>query len=138
MVLSFYYLEVVLSSKVPVGVTVIMYRQGILQMILESFSKGPGGLSYIFLITHKLPTLGPVNNSTLLLHWVLVLRRHQGIFNSPVASEVGLYAILTVDFLCFCIGPVCKVWQCALWSWPQWWTQCQWCPGCWNYCSLHW
>ena len=64
MVLSPYYLEVILCSTVASGVSVIMYRWRILQMLLESFSKGPGGLSYIFLITCKLPTLEPVNGST--------------------------------------------------------------------------
>ena len=41
----------------------------------------------------------PVNGSTFLLHWVHVLGRHIDIFISPVASEVGLYAIPTGDFL---------------------------------------
>ena len=68
-------------------------------MLLESFSKGPGGLSYIFLMACKLPTLEPVNGLTFLLHWVLVLGRHQRYFNSLVVSDMGLYAILTADFL---------------------------------------
>ena len=68
-------------------------------MLLESLSKGSEGFSYIFLITHKLPSLEPVNSSTLFLHWVLVLGRDQDIFNGPIASKLGLDAILTAYFL---------------------------------------
>ena len=64
---------------------------GILQMLLESFSKCTEGLPYVFLITHKLPTLEPVDSPTLLLHGVLALGRYQHIFNCPITSEVGLY-----------------------------------------------
>ena len=47
-----YYLEVVLS-----GATVVVYRGGYLLVLFETFSKGPRGLSYVFLITGKVPTL---------------------------------------------------------------------------------
>ena len=99
MVLPPYYLEVVLCGNVPGGVTVMVYRGRFLQVLLESFSKGPGSLSYILLITHKFSTLEPVDGPTFLLHWVLVLGRYQDILNGPVTSEVGLYAILTANLL---------------------------------------
>ena len=99
MVLPPYYLEVVLCGNVGGGVTVMVYKGRFLQMLLESFSKGPGGLSYIFIITCKFSTLQPVDGPTFLLHWVLFLGRHQNILNSPAASELDLYAITSADFL---------------------------------------
>ena len=99
MVLPPYYLEVFLCGNVTSGATVMVYRGWFLQVLLESFSKGPGGLSYILLITSKFSTLEPVDGPIFLLHWFFVLGRHQNILNGPVASEVSLYAILTADLL---------------------------------------
>ena len=45
--------------------TVSISGWGFLQVLFISFSKGPGCLSYIFLITCELPTLIPVGGPTL-------------------------------------------------------------------------
>ena len=42
-------------------------------MFFESFSKGPRGFPYVFLITHKVPTLEPVDGPTFVFHGVLIL-----------------------------------------------------------------
>ena len=44
MVLPHYYLEVFLCGSVASDATVAMYRGGFLQVLFESFSKGPRGL----------------------------------------------------------------------------------------------
>ena len=38
-------------------IAMIMYREGFLKVIFESFSKGPRGLPYVFIITGKVITL---------------------------------------------------------------------------------
>ena len=63
-------------------------------MLTESFSKGLRGLSYVFFITSKVPTLAPIDGSTFIFHGVLILRGNQEVFNGAVTLEVGLYAIL--------------------------------------------
>ena len=45
---------------------------GFLQVLFESFSKDPGGLLYVFLITWEFPTLVVIYSSTLLVYGVLV------------------------------------------------------------------
>ena len=74
MVLPPYYLKVVLCGSVASDATVVMYRGGFLQVFSESFSKGPKGLSYIFLIICQFSTLEPVDGPTFVFHWVLILR----------------------------------------------------------------
>ena len=81
MVLPPYYLEVVLCGCVESDATLVIYRGGFLQVLLESFSKGPRGLSIIFLITHKFSTLQPVDGSTFVSLSVLILRGNQDVFN---------------------------------------------------------
>ena len=66
-------------------------------MFFESFSKGPRGLPYVFLITCKIPTLEPVDGPTFVFHGVLVLEGIQEGFDGAIAFEVGLYAIPTTD-----------------------------------------
>ena len=68
-------------------------------MLLESFFKGPRGLSYVFLTTCKFPTLQLVEGPTSVFHGALILRGKQDVFNSSIALEVGLYAILTADLV---------------------------------------
>ena len=53
MVPSPYYLEAVLCGSVASDVTVVMYRKGLLQVLFESFSKVPIGLSYIYSSSHS-------------------------------------------------------------------------------------
>ena len=66
-------------------------------MFFESFFKGPRHLSYVFLITCKVPTLEPVKGPTFLFYGVLILGRNQEVINGAVTFDVGLYAILTAD-----------------------------------------
>ena len=43
-------------------------------MLFVSFTKGPGGLPYVFIITCEVPTLMPIDGITLGDHRVFVLR----------------------------------------------------------------
>ena len=73
MVLPPYYLEVILSGGVVCVITVVIYRGGFLKVFFESFSKGPRGFPYVFLITCKVPALEPVDGPTFVCHGILVL-----------------------------------------------------------------
>ena len=42
----------------------MMYRGGILQVLLESFTKGPRGFPYVFIIAEKVTTLEPIYGPT--------------------------------------------------------------------------
>ena len=72
-----YYLEIVLGGRVAGTDAMMMYGGGFLQVLLESFSKGPGGLPYIFIITCKVPTLEVIDGPTFVGHGVLVLGADQ-------------------------------------------------------------
>ena len=94
MILPPYYLEVVLCGSVACIVTVVLYREGFIEVFFESFFKGPRGLSCVFLITCKVPTLGPVDCPTFVFHGVLILGGNQEVFNGAFTLEVGLYACM--------------------------------------------
>ena len=66
------YLKVILTSGIACIVAMMMYR-GILQVFFESFSKGPIGFPYVFIITGKVTTLEPVYDPTFAEHGVFVL-----------------------------------------------------------------
>ena len=66
-------------------------------MFFESFSEGPRGFSYTFLITCKVPTLEPIDGPTFVFYGVLILGENQEVFNGAVTLDFGLYAILTTD-----------------------------------------
>ena len=68
-----YYLEVILVSGVACLDTMVMNGRGGLQVLFVSFTKGPGGFPYVFIITCYVTTLVPVDGTTLVDHWVLVL-----------------------------------------------------------------
>ena len=68
-----YYLEVILSGGMACVISVMMYRGGLLKVFFESFSKGPGGFSYVFIIEGKVTTLEPVYGPTFVDHGVFVL-----------------------------------------------------------------
>ena len=59
-----YYLKVILTSRMACIVAVVMYRGGVLQVFFESFSKGPVGFPYVFIITGKITTLEPIYGPT--------------------------------------------------------------------------
>ena len=74
-----------------------MYRGGILQVLLESFTKGPGGFPYIFIITGKVTKLEAIYGSTFADHEIFVLGGDQQVFDGAITFEVGLYTIPPKD-----------------------------------------
>ena len=92
-----YYLKVVITSWMASTVAMMMYMGWILLMLFESFSKGPGGFPYVFIITGKATTLGPIYGPTLADHGVFVLRGDQLVLDGATTFEVGLYAIPPID-----------------------------------------
>ena len=68
-------------------------------MFFESFSKGPRGFPYVFLITCKVLPLEPVDGPTIAFLWVFVFGGNQEILNGAITFEVALYAIPTTDLL---------------------------------------
>ena len=67
------YLEVLLCGGVTFIAAMMMYRGGILQVLLESFTKGHGGLLYVFIIAGKFTTLEPIYGPTFVDHGIFVL-----------------------------------------------------------------
>ena len=68
-----YYLEVLLGGGMTCIAAMMMCGGRILQVLFESFSKGPRGFPYVFIITGKVTTLEPVYGPTLVGHGVFVL-----------------------------------------------------------------
>ena len=99
MPLSPYYLEVVMNSGVACLAVVVMNSWGSLQVFLVSFTKGPGGFTYVFIITPFISTLVPINGTTLVDDRVFVLGGDQKAFDGPATFEVGLNAIPLTDLL---------------------------------------
>ena len=66
------YLEVLLGAGMTCIAAMMMYRRGILQVLLEPFSKGPGGFPYVFIITGKVTAPEPVYGPTFVDHGVFV------------------------------------------------------------------
>ena len=93
-----------------------MDGKGLLEVFLASFPKGPGCLPYVFLIAGYVVALVTVDDPTLLIHGVLVLRLHKYLFDSCVSLEVYLDAILTTDVL--------ETFSCALNIWNNYLTYC--------------
>ena len=46
---------------------------GFFEMFLVCLLKDPGGLAYVFIITHEIPTLVPVDGPTLSVHRIFIL-----------------------------------------------------------------
>ena len=66
-------------------------------MFFVSFTKGPGGFPYVFIITGEVPTLIPINGITLGDHGVFVLGGDQEVLDGAATFEVSLDAIPTTD-----------------------------------------
>ena len=66
-------------------------------MLFVSFTKGPGGFPYVFIITGEVPTLIPVDGITLGNHRVFVLRGDQEVLDGAATFEVSLDAIHSID-----------------------------------------
>ena len=95
-----------------------MDSRGGLQVLFVSFTKGPGGFPYVFIITCWVTTLVPIDGTTLVDHRVFVLRREQKVLDGSASFEVGLDAISTTDLfdtfaktLCVGYDNVTLVWN---------------------------
>ena len=66
-------------------------------MLFVSFTKGPGGIPYVLIITAEVPTLIPIDGITLVDHRVFVLGGNQEVFDGAATFEVSLDAIPTTD-----------------------------------------
>ena len=127
-----YYLEVILTHRMACVVATMMYREWFLQMLFESFSKGPGGFAYVFIITGKFTKLEPVYGPTFVVHGVFVLGWDQQVFDGTVTFEVGLYTIPPTDhFDTFAKALGVRYYYVTL-SFDFKWLQIEhlWCPGC--------
>ena len=72
-----YYLEVLLGGGMICVTAMMMYGRGLLQVLFESFTKGPGGFPYVFIITAEVTTLEPVYGPTFVDHGIFALGRNQ-------------------------------------------------------------
>ena len=72
MPLSLYYLEDMLT-RVACIIAMMTYSRGFLKMLLESFSKGPRGFPYVFIIAGTVTTLEPVYGTTFVDQGIFVL-----------------------------------------------------------------
>ena len=66
-------------------------------MLFVSFTAGPGGFSYVFIITGEVPTLIPIDGITLGDHGIFVLREDQEVLDGAATFEVSLDPIPTTD-----------------------------------------
>ena len=66
-------------------------------MLFVSFTKGPGGFPYVFIITGEVPTLIPIDGITLGDHGVFVLGGDKEILDGVATFEVSLDPIPTTD-----------------------------------------
>ena len=66
-------------------------------MLFVSFTKGPGGLPYVFIITGEVPTLIPIDGIILGHHGVFVLWGDQEVLDGAATFEVNLDTIPTTD-----------------------------------------
>ena len=66
-------------------------------MLFVSFTKGPGGFPYVFIITGEVPTLLPIDGITLGDHGVFVLEGDQEVLDGVATFEVSLDPIPTTD-----------------------------------------
>ena len=68
-----YCLKVMLSGRIACVIAMIAYRGRLLKVLFESFSKGPRGFPYVFIIAGKVTALEPVYGPTFVDHGVFVL-----------------------------------------------------------------
>ena len=92
-----YYFEVVMVNGVVGLVILMMNKWGNLQVFFVSFTKGPGGFPYVFIITGKVPKLIAIGGITLGDHGVFVLRGDQDVLDGAATFEVSLDPISTTD-----------------------------------------
>ena len=75
----------------------MMNGRGGLQVLFVSFTKGPGGFPYVFIIAAQVTTLVPIDGTILVDHRVFVLGGDQEVFDGSATLEVSLDAIPTTD-----------------------------------------
>ena len=92
-----YYFEVIVVNGVVGLVVVMMNGWGVLRVLFVSFTKGPRGFPYVFIITGEVPTLIPIDGITLGDHGVFVLRGVQEVLDGAATFEVSLDTIPTTD-----------------------------------------
>ena len=78
-------------------------------MFFVSFTKGPGGFPYVFIITGKVATLRPIDGITLGDHRVFVLGGDQEVLDGAATFEVSLDAIPTTNLFVPLQNLVCRV-----------------------------
>ena len=89
--------EIIDGNTVTTDVTMVIYGRGGFQMFLEPFSKSSRGLSNIFLITVHPVTMISVDDSTLFLHWIFVLWRHQEVLDGSASFTMHLHPKFPVN-----------------------------------------
>ena len=106
--LPLYYLEVLLGARVTC-IDVMIYRGGFLQVLLESFSKGPRGFPYVFIITCKVPMLELVGGLTFVSYGILVHGETIRFLMVLLPLKWVCIPYLLQIFWCFCIDLRCRV-----------------------------
>ena len=66
-------------------------------MLFVSFTNGPGGFPYVFIIRGKVPTLIPIDGMTLGDHGVFVLEGDQEVLDGAATFKVSLDTIPATD-----------------------------------------
>ena len=66
-------------------------------MLFVSFTKGPGGFPYVFIIAAQVTTLVSIDGTTMVDHWVFLLGGDQKVFDGSATLKVSLDAIPTTD-----------------------------------------
>ena len=117
--------KLIMVSGVASLDTMMMNGRGGLQVLFVSFTKGPGGFPYVFIITALLPTVIPVYGTTLVDHRVFVLGGDQKVFDGSATFEVSLDAISTTDLFdtftkTLCVGYDNVTPYFALHGWQNW------------------
>ena len=110
-------LKLFLVNGVVSLVVVVMNVWGVLKVLFVSFTKGPGGFPYVFIITCVVPTLIPVDGITLEDHRVFVLGGDQEVSDGVATFVVSLDPIPSTDlFDTFTKDLLCRVWLCDPYS----------------------
>ena len=107
-----YYLKLILTSGMACIITKMMYGGGIFQVLFESFSKGPGGFPYVFIITGEVTTLEPVYGLTFADHGSLSLEETSRFLMVLLPLKWVCMPYLPQICLILSQRPCCKVYQC--------------------------
>ena len=92
-----YYLEVLLGGGMIRNTAMMMYGGRLLKVLFESFTKGPGGFSYVFIITGEVTTLEPVYGPTFLTMGFFVL------------GQTSRFLMVLLPLKCVCIPNLLQI-----------------------------